>query len=277
MAIIIFSYEKKINVPDYIIKGGEKYKVLTDHLGSVRYVVRTSDGGIVEEIEYDSFGNVLYDLNPGFVPFGFTGGLYDPDTKLVRFGARDYDPEIGRWTSKDAVLFYGGDSNLYAYILNDPINLSDALGLKSVSFELWLGWGGKITIGKNPEGGFFATLKLGVGAGAGFSYDPYGTSPGYKYPVSASVYGSENLCWNFYDYYGFWNIYAGLSGEVSASALIGLDAGYRMGAYSSYDPSHETINKFNSETFASPFFEPTLKAKVGASFGIEISFFFGPL
>jgi len=115
-------------VPDYIIKGGEKYKVLTDHLGSIKYVVRISDGAVVEQIEYDSFGNVLYDLNPGFIPFGFAGGLYDPDTKLVRFGARDYDPELGRWTSKDPILFYGGDSNLYGYVLNDPIQFSDPNG-----------------------------------------------------------------------------------------------------------------------------------------------------
>jgi RHS repeat-associated protein len=126
----VYIYATKINVPDYIIKGGERYKVLTDHLGSVRYVVRVSDGAIVEQIEYDSFGNVLYDLNPGFIPFGFAGGIYDKDTGLVRFGLRDYDPEVGRWTAKDPVLFYGGDSNLYGYVLDDPINIKDIIGLK---------------------------------------------------------------------------------------------------------------------------------------------------
>jgi len=125
---IIYFYAIKINVPDYIIKGGEKYKILTDHLGSIRYVVRVSDGAVVEEIEYDSFGNVLYDLNPGFVPFAFAGGIYDKDTGLVRFGLRDYDPEVGRWTSKDPILFYGGDSNLYGYVLNDPVNFIDEDG-----------------------------------------------------------------------------------------------------------------------------------------------------
>jgi len=57
------------------------------------------------------------------------GGIYDPDTGLVRFGARDYDPEVGRWTSKDPLLFNGGDSNLYAYVGNDPINFIDPKGL----------------------------------------------------------------------------------------------------------------------------------------------------
>ncbi len=44
-------------------------------------------------LDYDEFGRVLLDTNPGFQPFGFAGGHYDPDTQLVRFGARDYDPE----------------------------------------------------------------------------------------------------------------------------------------------------------------------------------------
>jgi RHS repeat-associated protein len=73
--------------------------------------------------------NVIGDTNPGFQPFGFAGGLYDQDTKLVRFGARDYNPSIGRWTAKDPVLFYGHDANLYGYVLNDPVNTNDLTGL----------------------------------------------------------------------------------------------------------------------------------------------------
>lgn len=65
--------------------------------------------------------------NPGFQPFGFAGGIYDPDTELVRFGARDYDPRVGRWTAKDVGRFSGG-LNLYAYAFNDPVNLIDVDG-----------------------------------------------------------------------------------------------------------------------------------------------------
>jgi RHS repeat-associated protein len=64
-------------------------------------------------MDYDEFGNVINDTNPGFQPFGFAGGLYDQDTKLVRFGARDYDASVGRWTAKDPISFNGGDTNLY--------------------------------------------------------------------------------------------------------------------------------------------------------------------
>ena len=62
-------------------------------------------------------------------PFGFAGGLYDPDTGLVRFGARDYDAETGRWTARDPLLFHSGSTNLYAYAGNDPVNRVDVDGL----------------------------------------------------------------------------------------------------------------------------------------------------
>lgn len=44
------------------------------------------------------------------------------------YGSRDYDASIGRWLSKDPVLFGGGDTNLYGYVLNDPVNLIDPEG-----------------------------------------------------------------------------------------------------------------------------------------------------
>ncbi len=39
----------------------------------------------LEKKEYDSFGNIISDSNPDFeIPFGFAGGLYDKDSKLIR-------------------------------------------------------------------------------------------------------------------------------------------------------------------------------------------------
>ncbi len=124
-----FIYATRTNVPDYLVKAGVTYRLITDYLGSVRLVVDTTTGAIVQQMAYDVFGAVTLDTNPGFQPFGFAGGLYDRDTGLVRFGARDYDPETGRWTAKDPILFAGGDSNLYGYVLGDPVNGIDSDGL----------------------------------------------------------------------------------------------------------------------------------------------------
>ncbi|HHH46419.1 MAG TPA: hypothetical protein ENK53_05330, partial [Thiotrichales bacterium] len=123
-----FVYLSRDNVPDYMIRDGINYRIVSDHLGSVRLVVNASDGSIVQRIDYDAFGRVLADSNPGFQPFGFASGLYDPDTGLVRFGARDYDPDAGRWTAKDPLLFRGGAANLYGYVFNDPVNRIDPDG-----------------------------------------------------------------------------------------------------------------------------------------------------
>lgn len=109
---------------------GLRYRIISDHLGSLRLVVDMSAGDIVQRMAYDEFGNVIQDSSPGFQPFGFAGGLYDRDTALVRFGARDYDAETGRWLTKDPILFAGGDTNLYGYVLNDPVNLGDPAGLE---------------------------------------------------------------------------------------------------------------------------------------------------
>jgi RHS repeat-associated protein len=123
-----FVYGSRSNVPDYMVKGSTTYRVISDHLGSPRLVINTVSGAVEQRIDYDEFGNVLADSNPGFQPFGFAGGLYDQDTKLTRFGARDYDPDTGRWTAKDPIDFLAGDTNLYGYVLNDPINLVDPNG-----------------------------------------------------------------------------------------------------------------------------------------------------
>jgi RHS repeat-associated protein len=132
-----FIYATGATSPDYMVAGGVTYRLFTDQLGSPRLVVNTATGQVAEEIDYDEFGNILRDTKPGLQPFGFAGGLYDRDTKLVHFGAREYAPAIGRWTAKDPSLFAGGDSNLYAYVLNDPVNLTDRDGRAGIGW--WFG------------------------------------------------------------------------------------------------------------------------------------------
>ena len=124
-----FVYATGSHSPDFMIKAGVTYRLVKDHLGGPRLVVNAATGAVAQRLDYDEWGEVTADTSPGFQPFGFAGGLWDRDTNLVRFGARDYDPATGRWTSKDPIRFAAGDSNLYGYVANDPLNHVDPTGL----------------------------------------------------------------------------------------------------------------------------------------------------
>jgi len=115
-------------MPISMTQNGNKYYLHYDQVGTLKAV---SDGSlnVIKEISYDTYGNILSETNQALkIPFGFAGGLYDSDTKLTRFGYRDYDAYTGKWTAKDPIDFGGGDSNLYGYVLGDPVNFVDPDG-----------------------------------------------------------------------------------------------------------------------------------------------------
>jgi RHS repeat-associated protein len=125
-----FVYGTKPNVPDYVIRGGATYRVISDQLGSPVLAVNVANSSDIPlQATYAAFGErTLIAGTDDWMPFGFAGGLYDPDTKLTRFGARDYDAKIGRWVSKDPIRFDGGQGNIYVYNGNDPLNRVDSEG-----------------------------------------------------------------------------------------------------------------------------------------------------
>lgn len=120
-------------------RSGTIYGVITDQLGSPRLILDSRTGAVTEQVIYDAWGNVTQDSAPGFLPIGFAGGLRDPDTGLIRLGARDYDPTTGRWTAADPIRFAGGDANLYRYAASDPVNRVDRSGLDSAGIPMPLG------------------------------------------------------------------------------------------------------------------------------------------
>jgi RHS repeat-associated protein len=130
-AKIIYIYgSESAYVPSILIKDNKIYKMITDPgTSSVRYVMDVDTAVVAQTLEYDESGNILKNTNPDFQPLTFAGGLSDTDTKLIRFGAREYDPTVGRWTSKDPIGFNGGDTNLYAYVGGNPMSAVDPSGL----------------------------------------------------------------------------------------------------------------------------------------------------
>jgi RHS repeat-associated protein len=106
--------------------GGSSYYYHTDGMGSVRALTnaaQTTAGSYL----YDSFGNILASSGSSGNTYNFTGERWDADPGLLYLRARYYDPETGRFVTRDPIGTKGG-INLYRYCKNNPVNLTDPKG-----------------------------------------------------------------------------------------------------------------------------------------------------
>ena len=124
------------------------YYFLTDHLGSID-VVLDDQGKIVERADYLPFGSDRLRITTGSptgsptsspTDYKFTGKEMDEETGLMYYGARYYDPVIGRFISFDPLLLNEGGKplesvlpnpqalNPYSYVTNNPIIMVDETG-----------------------------------------------------------------------------------------------------------------------------------------------------
>ncbi len=145
-------------------RGAERFYIGCDPVGTPK-VVADATGAVVLHREFDAWGRLLTDSNPGFLlPFGLAGGLYDPDTQLVRFWHRDLDTLSGHWTTHDPALYGGGQFNLTQYAGADPVNGRDPTGLWCIGFNAYIGLGGGLQV--CCSGGICSACgEIGVGFG----------------------------------------------------------------------------------------------------------------
>jgi RHS repeat-associated protein len=159
-----YQYATGSNTPDTIVDvvAHKSYRVIHDERGSVRLVIDAATGQSVQELDYDEFGVLTNSTNPGFQTFQFAGGISDTSTGLVKFGQRFYDPSTGRFVSRDPLLFGGGQTNLYNYTLDDPINFVDSTGL-DVTVNYYAGGAGHIGVAVNngPSYGYYSSYGSG--------------------------------------------------------------------------------------------------------------------
>jgi RHS repeat-associated protein len=105
------------------------YYYTRDHLGSVRELTDTG-GNVRARYSYDPYGRMTKLAGDLDADFGFAGMLWSPEASLFITHFREYDPNLGRWLSRDplrnAEIAQG--PNLYAYVRNNPVNLMDQSG-----------------------------------------------------------------------------------------------------------------------------------------------------
>lgn len=134
-----------------------------DGLGSVS-AWTNHIGREVHEYTYAPFGRLIDNngsdnssnkTNPHNA-LAFSGKLWDPDTELNYFGARDYDPAVGVWLTQDP---YRGRLNepmtlhRYGYVMNNPLNYYDPYGY----------WGESLTNVWNSASNFVSNTANSIG------------------------------------------------------------------------------------------------------------------
>jgi len=202
-----------IDEPLAIMRTGQNYYNHTDGLGSVS-VITNASGSVVQKYEYDSFGEITYVLNPEFMqPYTYTAREYDWEINLYHYRAKTYDWQTGRFTSEDPIGFEAGDTNVFRFVGNNPVNRIDPLGLDYLDLNLSLGirWGLGITggimideCGVHPYlGGGLITPGFGVALTRSPSHPSQGWNVGLQpgYGVAGQVgYSFEKGGSWFYEY-----------------------------------------------------------------------------
>jgi RHS repeat-associated protein len=120
-------------------------------------------------------------------PFRFSTKYTDNETGLLYYGYRYYQPQTGRWLSRDPIEEQGG-ANLYGFVFNNPIHLVDSLGLDVLWEWLEADW---LWYLSGPSG-------QGLSNGLRNIVDPKTGWPPVEIKLPEIVHGSGpecNKCW----------------------------------------------------------------------------------
>jgi RHS repeat-associated protein len=179
-----------------------------DHLGSVTSLTN-HEGVELLRTAYRPFGEAVGAAPAGF---GFTGQRFEAALGIYDYGARWYDPALGRFLSPDPLVPEPGDPRAldrYAYVLNNPLNLVDPTG------QFWAElWGGFTS--------FFGGLGSAIGSGLGAAWGAAGwplASALWTIGSTALVLGAAPLGLAFDLARWTWGAARGLIGGAGAQEL----------------------------------------------------------
>ena len=94
-------------------------------------VTANTSGAYATELRYYAYGGVRYNPGNQITTYRYTGQRWDSGTSLYCYGARWYDPAIGRFLAADTIVPEPGNPqslNRYSYVLNNPLKFTDPTG-----------------------------------------------------------------------------------------------------------------------------------------------------
>jgi RHS repeat-associated protein len=207
-----------IDEPLAVEMSGNTYYYHADGLGSVMFLTK-SNRKIEETYSYDSFGRP----QGGTIrqPYSYTGREWDAEIGLYYYRARYYDPEAGRFISRDPIGFEGGDVNLYGYVGNNAVNLIDPFGLESIIGGDWLG----------PSSSSYFYVPIGgtyhIGPGGGNVHTQFEFDTNGNFCISSTICSTAG--WGFYGSFDFFGFGAG-TGELCEGYSESVGAFHMSGA-----------------------------------------------
>jgi len=196
-----------------------------DSRGSVTQITDDT-GSVITSFDYDAYGNKLSESNSINNTVQFSSKEWEEYVSLIYFGARYYDPLIGRWLTPDPAGFVDG-LNLYLYVNNNPVNLIDLYGLSgerrgktwgqlfwenywqeqnsylqdyyltAQNWHLDLSYTGKLPFGQNLKAGATFGLKIGFEGLYGYASPGIGKGKGigFSYVNSRPTEGGTMNVW----------------------------------------------------------------------------------
>jgi RHS repeat-associated protein len=216
-----YVFSLAIDDPLSVTQGGAAYFYHKDSLGTTTDLT-DSTGLTIQAYDYDSFGNIIGTSGTLTQPFTFTGREYDAETGLYFYRARYYDPQAGRFISRDPLGFAAGDVNTYRYVGNSSPNYVDPWGLELITakeaqmiIQTAQGWEGTPYFygGKSKKGADCSGSTWAIYTEAGFPYKYLSSS---SFPSSTRFLRSPNNIPQVGDI-GWWNghmvIYDPAAGE----------------------------------------------------------------
>ena len=209
-----------------------------DGLGSITTLTNTS-GAPVRSYTYDSFGRIVAQTGTLANPYTYTGRELDPETGLMHYRRRYYDPLPGRFVSQDPLGLRAG-LNLYRYVGNNPLRYLDPNGLASVDSSC----------PDCPSGQWEMDIKHGISFGLIFGVS--------RTVVDFTCKGGQQRCRGYVD-----------CGSVGLQAVISWS--FASVEFEQIGTGSTVSGFFNAEQLRSGFssFGPIINAPLAAIFGFN--------